>query len=59
VQAHMKQGLTVAPGMEISYVIKDAKRWEVNPERTASEFDASYYLGLLGKAWLEVAFVFN
>jgi DNA polymerase I len=59
VQAHMKQGLTVAPGMEIGYVIKDAKRWEVDPERTASEFDASYYLGLLGKAWLEVAFVFN
>ena len=37
----MKQGLPLAPGMEISYVVKDSKKWEVDPERTASEFDAS------------------
>ena len=40
VQAHLKQGMPLAPGMEIGYVVKDAKKWEVDPARTASEFDA-------------------
>jgi len=51
VQAHLKQGLPLAPGMEIGYVVKDACKWEVDHERTASEFDAGYYGGLLEKAW--------
>ena len=59
VLGHMKQGIPLAPGMEIGYVVKDAKKWEVGPERTASEFDAVYYRGLLEKAWLEMAFVFT
>jgi DNA polymerase elongation subunit (family B) len=58
-KAHMKQGLPLAPGMKIGYVIKDAGKWEVDPERTASEFDAGYYGGLLKKAWGEVEFVFT
>ena len=48
----------MAPVIEISYVIRDARKWEVDPERTASQFDAAYYRGLLEKAWAEVAFVF-
>ena len=36
----MKQGLPLAPGMEIGYVVKDAHKWEVDSERTASKFDA-------------------
>jgi len=59
VQAHIKHGLPLAPGMEIGYVIKDARKWEVDPERTASEFDAVYYRGLLEKVWGEVSFVFS
>ena len=59
VQAHMKQGLPLAPGMEIGFVIRDARKWEVDPERTASKFDAGYYIGLLEKAWSEAAFVFT
>ena len=58
VQAHMKQGIPLAPGMEIGYVIRDARKWEVDPERTASKFDAAYYRELLEKAWGEAAFVF-
>jgi hypothetical protein len=42
-EAHMKQGLPLAPGMEIGYGIKDAHKWVVDPERTASEFHAVYY----------------
>ena len=59
VQAHMKQGIPLAPGMEIGYVIRDACKWEVDRERTASKFDAAYYRGLLEKAWGEAAFVFR
>jgi DNA polymerase I len=57
VQAYQKRGLPLAPGMEIGYVVTDATKWEVDPERDASEFDAGYYEGLLKKAWYEVAFV--
>ncbi len=59
VEAHQKQGIFLAPGMEIGYVVKDAKRWEVEPERTASKFDAGYYGKLLEKAWEEAAYVFR
>jgi DNA polymerase, archaea type len=59
VQAHMKQGIPLAPGMEIGYVIRDACKWEVDTERNASKFDAVYYRGLLEKAWTEAAFVFT
>ena len=40
----------MAPGMDIGYVIRDAKKWKVDPERTAFAFDAVYYRGLLEKA---------
>ena len=40
-------------------MIRDARKWEVDPERTASEFDAVYYRRLLEKAWGEAAFVFE
>jgi len=57
--AHLKQGISLSPGMEISYVVSDAARWEVEPVRTAARFDASYYGRLLEKAWVEVSFVFR
>ena len=50
-QAHLRKGTSLAPGMEIGYMMKDAKKWEVEPERTASEFDAKYYGTLLEMAW--------
>jgi len=45
--------------MQIAYVVKNAKNWEVDPARTASKFDAGYYKGLLKEAWDEIAFVFE
>jgi hypothetical protein len=59
VQAHLRQGISLAPGMEIGYVVRDTRKWEADPERTASGFDAGYYGKLLGKAWVEAAFVFR
>jgi len=55
----LKRGISLAPGMEIEYVVRDAKKWAVDPERDASGFDEIYYTNLLEKAWAEVAFVFN
>jgi len=37
-QARMKQGIMFAPGMEISYVIKDAYKWKVDPRAKGIEF---------------------
>ena len=58
VQAHLRQGISLALGMEMSYVARDARKWEADPERTARGFDAGYYRKLLGKAWEEATFVF-
>jgi DNA polymerase elongation subunit (family B) len=63
VKAHLKCGVSLAPGMEIGYVVKDAGRWEVETEteteRAASGFDTGYYGKLLEKALGEAAFVFE
>jgi DNA polymerase, archaea type len=57
VRAYQKRELSLATGMEIGYVVRDASKWEVDTERDASEFDAVYYGKLLEKAWDEVAFI--
>lgn len=59
VQAHLKAGFRLAPGMEIGYVVRDAKKWVVDTERGASGFDEAYYLKLMDKAWSEIVFVFG
>ena len=59
VQAYQKCGLPLAPGMEIGYIVTDAAKWKVDPERDASDFDAGYYGTLLEKAWDKVEFVFS
>ncbi len=59
VKAHLEHGISLAPGMEIGYVVRDAGRWVVDIERDASGFDEEYYGKLLEKAWSEVAFVFS
>lgn len=50
--------VSLAPGMEIGYVIRDARKCEVD-QRSASKFDAEYYHRGLEKAWEEAAFVFT
>jgi hypothetical protein len=37
--------------------VRDAARWDVDPVKDASEFDAGYYWKMLEKVWAEVAFV--
>jgi DNA polymerase I len=59
VSAHAKMGIDLAPGMVMSYVVRDAGRWEVDPEGCAAEYDGAYYKKLLEKAWEEVASAFG
>jgi len=39
-----------AQELQIDLVVKDVKKWEVDPARTASEFNADYFRKLLEKA---------
>ncbi|MCE5299075.1 MAG: type B DNA-directed DNA polymerase [Methanoregulaceae archaeon] len=52
-------GIGVEPGMEIGYVVTDARTWSVDLDWVAKRFDRGYYRKLLGKAWEEIAFAFE
>ncbi|MGB8821404.1 MAG: type B DNA-directed DNA polymerase [Methanoregula sp.] len=56
IQAYKSQGVPVAPGMKISYVVQDAKRYFVDTGWSASVIDAGYYQALLEKAWQEISY---
>jgi len=43
--------------MEISCIVMDADKWEVDAERDTSKFDAGYYRKLIEKAREEVTFL--
>jgi DNA polymerase I len=58
-EAYQRLGIDVAPGMEICYVVRDAKRYFVDTEWDASVADIPYYRGLIDKAWGEIAFPFR
>lgn len=59
VSAYRRKGVKLSAGMTSGYVVRDAKRWEVDVEADASGFDPEYYGALLEKAWEEAAFVFG
>lgn len=59
VQAYRDAGLQIAPGMKISYVVRDARTYRVDPEWSAERFDLPYYRGLLEKAWKEISYAFR
>jgi DNA polymerase I len=59
VEAYRRQGISIAPGMEIGYVVRDARRWAVDVAEGASTADLAFYRLLLEKTWEEVAFVFR
>ncbi|WP_292347013.1 MULTISPECIES: hypothetical protein [unclassified Methanoregula] len=59
VEAYKQQGVEIAPGMKIQYVVKDARRYQVEPSWCESTIDVSFYRGLVDKAWAEIAFAFG
>jgi DNA polymerase I len=58
-QAHKRLGLSLAPGMDMGYVVVDADGWKADAEENASQYDVAHYAGLIEKAWREVAVVFD
>jgi hypothetical protein len=59
VNAYRTNGVSVAPGSKISYVVRDARKYQVDPAWNAGSFDVFYYRGLLEKAWKEIAYAFT
>jgi len=58
VQAYRDAGVAIAPGMKVSYVVRDARTYRVDPAWAAGRFDPAYYRGLLEKAWNEISYAF-
>lgn len=56
VRACKAAGIQVSPGMEIGYVVRDARKWAVDLSWEADGFDLAYYQGLLDRAWREIEF---
>ncbi|WAC05936.1 MAG: type B DNA-directed DNA polymerase [Methanoregula sp.] len=58
VNAYRKEGVAVAPGSKVSYVVRDARKYQVDPAWIAGSFDVPYYWDLLEKAWDEIVYAF-
>jgi DNA polymerase, archaea type len=56
VDACRAAGISVSPGMEIGYVVTDARTWKVELAWEATGFDSTYYRTLLDRAWKEIEF---
>jgi len=56
VDACRAAGISVSPGMEIGYVVSDARTWKVDLAWEATGFDMAYYRTLLDRAWDEIEF---
>jgi DNA polymerase I len=59
VNAYRQGGVPVAPGMKIRYVVRNSRRYLVDPEWSAETFDIPYYRELLERAWADIAYAFN
>lgn len=58
VREYEKLGVKVMPGMTLEFLVVDSKR-KIVKLRDFGNFDRSYYLRLLEKAWKEIEFVFR
>jgi DNA polymerase elongation subunit (family B) len=52
-------GIDLFPGMEVSYVVTDARTWAVDLDWNATRFDTGYYRKLLDRAWGEVVYTLD
>ena len=59
VAAYRDAGISLSPGMEVEYVVRDAACHAVDPAWRAGTPDHAYYGRLLAKAWREVEFAFS
>ena len=54
VQAYRDQGIELSPGMQIRYVVEDARHYRVVPAGSAISFDTAFYRTLLERAGEEI-----
>ncbi|MEM2943671.1 MAG: type B DNA-directed DNA polymerase [Methanomassiliicoccales archaeon] len=59
VKALSESNIPVSPGMEIEYLVVDARKWIVDATSSSASFDVEFYQKLLAKAWKEVEFAFH
>ncbi|OPY39246.1 MAG: DNA polymerase [Methanoregula sp. PtaU1.Bin051] len=60
VATYRRNGIDIAPGMTLAYVVRDARRHVVDPAgECAGGADLHYYRELAKRAWEEVSFVFG
>jgi DNA polymerase I len=59
VAACAESGIDLSAGMEVSYVVTDARTWTVELDWNATRFDQGYYRKLLAKAGDEVFFALD
>ncbi|MEI8331202.1 MAG: type B DNA-directed DNA polymerase [Methanomicrobiales archaeon] len=59
VDAYREEVVSVAPGMKIRYVVRDARMHWVDPAWNADRFDIPYYRELLERAWAEIRYAFR
>jgi DNA polymerase elongation subunit (family B) len=59
VDAYREEGVPVAAGMKIRYVVRDARMYRVDPAWNADRFDILYYRELLERAWTEIRYAFR
>ena len=59
VRMYRAEGVTPEPGMDVEYLVQDARTKTVVPGWRAENPDYSYYAALLEKAWREVRFPFQ
>ncbi len=58
-EACHEDGVHISAGMDIPYVIRDARRQAADPEWNLKTADMKYYRGLIDKAYGEIEFVFS
>jgi len=58
IEVYKKLGIAVSPGMNVSFVVVDARKWIVEAPWEAAGYDEEYYTGLLDKVWDKLIFAF-
>jgi DNA polymerase I len=59
IKEYRKYKIRLSPGVDISFVVTDAKKWKVALPWNSTDYDRGYYLKLLEKAWNELSYIFN
>jgi DNA polymerase I len=59
VETYRNHGVEIASGMKIQYVVRNARRYLVEPVWCADSIDVLFYRSLIDKAWAEISYAFG